>query len=163
HRAVEALGLEWFKARPKTKFEEWDFQVRAKLLEKAKALGRIPEGSLEEVRDALWKGVKKFPPGAVPKEAGKPERMTTPYGTAWCPCAGVLMAAPKSQVPRKEDVEALQHGFVPNVRNLAMYWFIGLDDHNCMPGTYLYAWDALQDLKKHDPGGYERLNFYTVP
>jgi hypothetical protein len=79
------------------------------------------------------------------------------------PCAGVLMAAPKSQVPRKEDVEALQHGFVPNVRNLAMYWFIGLDDRNCMPGTYLYAWDRLQEWKAKDPGGYARLEFRTFP
>ena len=29
---------------------------------------------------------------------------------------------------RKEEVKTLQHGFVPNVRNLAMYWFIGLAD-----------------------------------
>ena len=268
-KAVEALGIKWFKARPKTKFQEWDPAVRAALLTEARALGRIPEGSLEEVRDALWHGVRKSPPGAPPKEPGKPERMATPYGPAWwmqngrgakqglvlglhgggentgdageaagkwslpgcigiypqgiklvhdtwntvhgerflltlielakvqfevdpdrvysmgfsmggtgswflagrhpdllaasCPCAGVLMAAPKSQVPRKEDVETLQHGFVPNVRDLAMYWFIGLADHNCMPGTYLYAWDALQELRAHDPGGYEKLNFYTVP
>ena len=33
--------------------------------------------------EALWRGVKKYPPGAAPKEAGKPERMVTPYGTAW--------------------------------------------------------------------------------
>ncbi len=79
------------------------------------------------------------------------------------PCAGVLMAAPKSQVATKEEVTTLQHGFVPNVRNLAMYWFIGLADRNCMPGTYLYAWDRLQELRKADPGGYVDLVFTTYP
>jgi pimeloyl-ACP methyl ester carboxylesterase len=79
------------------------------------------------------------------------------------PCAGVLMAAPKSQVPRKEDVQTLQHGLVPNVRNLAMYWFIGLADRNCMPGTYLYAWDRLLEWKAKDPEGYGLLEFRTYP
>ncbi|HVG94313.1 MAG TPA: hypothetical protein VND21_07690, partial [Planctomycetota bacterium] len=79
------------------------------------------------------------------------------------PCAGVLMAAPKSQVPRKEDVQTLQHGFVPNVRNLAMYWFAGLEDRNCMPGTYLYAWDRLLEWKEKEPEGYALLEFRTYP
>src|SRR5262245_27300531 len=262
-KAIEALGAAWWKARPKTRFEEWDAKAREEVLAKARALGPIPEGSMEEVRDVLWRAIKKtsLPSGG---------KMTTPYGEAtwiqngkgggkaglvlglhgggegagsaseaagkwtlpgclamypqgirlvhdtwntvhgerfcltlldvakaredvdpdrvfamgfsmggtgsWflagrhpdllaasCPCAGVLMAAPKSQVATKEEVQTLQHGFVPNVRNLSMYWFIGLADHNCMPGTYLSAWDVLQDLKKRDPGGYERLSFYTVP
>ena len=79
------------------------------------------------------------------------------------PGAGVLMAAPKSQVATKEEVTELQHGFVPNVRNLAMSWFIGLADRNCMPGTFLYAWDLLQDWKAKDPGGYELQRFATYP
>src|SRR5205085_9847733 len=79
------------------------------------------------------------------------------------PCAGVLMAAPKSQVRTKEEVEALQPGFVPNVRNLAMYWLCGLIDTHCMPGTYLYSWDVLQDLAKKDPGGYDKLHFTVYP
>lgn len=79
------------------------------------------------------------------------------------PCAGVLMAAPKSQVATKEEVAELQHGLVPNVRNLAMYWFIGLADKNCMPGTYLFAWDLLQALRTSDPTGYQKLNFTTYP
>lgn len=79
------------------------------------------------------------------------------------PCAGVLMAAPKSQVATAAEVQELQHGFVPNVRNLAMYWFIGLADRNCMPGTYLYAWDRLLELRKADPTGYAKLQFTTYP
>lgn len=262
-KALETLAHAWWKARPRTKFDDWDPAVRADLLEKAKALGAIPEGAWEDVRDVLWRALKKRAPSG-------PGKIATPYGEAtwiqnghggpktgfvlglhgggegagnaseaagkwtlpnclhmypqgiklvhdtwntvhgerfcltlieiakasedvdpdrvyamgfsmggtgsWflagrhpdllaasCPCAGVLMAAPKSQVPRKEDVTELQHGFVPNVRNLAMYWFTGLADRNCMPGTYLYAWDVLQDLAKKDPGGYANLHFATYP
>jgi len=75
------------------------------------------------------------------------------------PCAGVLMAQPKSQLANKDDVQVMMHGMLPNVRNLAMYYYIGLADVNCMPGTYLYAWDELEQLKKDDPGGYEKIRF----
>ena len=75
------------------------------------------------------------------------------------PCAGVLMAEPKSQVPRKEDVRQIQHGIVPNVRNLAMWYYIGTADRNCMPGTYLFVDDMLKELRADDPGGYERIHF----
>jgi hypothetical protein len=57
----------------------------------------------------------------------------------------------------------LQYGLLPNVRNLAMYSFIGLDDKNCMPGTFLFAWDALQELIKEDPTGYQQIHFTTYP
>ena len=265
-KALEALAVAWAKARPKTKFEAWDAKARAELVERAKALGPIPEGSLDAVRDVLWKALRKEWKD-FPKVPGK---LSTPYGDAtwleagsggrknglvlglhgggegagnaseaagkwilpdclrvypqgvklvhdtwntvhgerfiltlielakvkeeidpdhvfsmgfsmggtgsWfmagrhadllagaAPCAGVLMAGPKSQVWTKEEVKSLQHGFVPNVRNLAMYWFIGLADDHCMPGTYLYAWDRLQELRKDDPTGYEQLVFATFP
>ncbi|MCB9832621.1 MAG: hypothetical protein H6807_09105 [Planctomycetes bacterium] len=77
------------------------------------------------------------------------------------PCAGVLMAEPKSQLPRKEDIVKLQHGFVPNVRNLAMWYYIGLSDRNCMPGTYLYVADLLEELRRDDPEGYQEVHFKT--
>lgn len=77
------------------------------------------------------------------------------------PCAGVVMAAPKSQVPSKEDVDAIQHGLIPNVRNLAMYYYIGLEDVNCMPGTYLYIADMLERLRTEDEGGYANIRFTT--
>jgi hypothetical protein len=262
-KAIEALGVRWWKARPKTKFDEWDWKVRLGLLEEAKALGPIPEGSLDEVRDLLWKGVRKHGPsgsGEIPTPYGKatwkqhgaggrkaglviglhgggpgagsadepagtwsvpgclgmypqgiklvhdtwntvhgerfvltlmeiakaqhdvdPDRVMTMGfsmgGTgSWffagrhpdllaasCPCAGVLMAEPKSQVMTKEEVKSLQHGFLPNVRNLSMHYFIGLEDKNCMPGTYLYAWDAIEALRRKDPGGYAAIEFATTP
>jgi dienelactone hydrolase len=79
------------------------------------------------------------------------------------PCAGVLMARPKSQLATKEEVEAIQHGIVPNVRNLAMYYYIGLADRNCMPGTYLYVADLLDELREMDPTGYRKIRFQTYP
>lgn len=262
---IEAFGAKWWKARPKTKFEAWDPAAREALLEEARAFGPIPEGSLDGVRDSLWKGLRKHGPRA--KGSGARLAIDTPYGEAWffakpgkkglvlglhgggegagsadeprgkwilpdcggmypqgirlvhdtwntvhgekfiltlleiakaqwevdpdriysmgfsmggtgswfmagrhpdllagaSPCAGVLMAAPKSQVATKEEVLQMQHGFLPNVRNLAMYYYIGLDDRNCMPGTYLYAWDILLDLRKNDPGGYGRIVFNTYP
>ncbi|HYC77394.1 MAG TPA: alpha/beta hydrolase-fold protein [Planctomycetota bacterium] len=82
---------------------------------------------------------------------------------AAAPCAGVLMAKPKSQVLRKEDVEDLQHGLLPNVRNLAMWSFIGLEDRNCYPGTFLYVADRMEELKRQDPDGYAGWNFKTIP
>ncbi len=77
------------------------------------------------------------------------------------PCAGVLMARPKSQLQHKKDVLTIQYGIVPNVRNLAMYYFIGLEDKNTMPGTYLFVQDMLAELKKEDPGGFEKIHFKT--
>jgi len=77
------------------------------------------------------------------------------------PCAGVIMAAPKSQLASKEDVEAIQHGLIPNVRNLAMYYYIGLEDVNCMPGTYLFAADMLERMRSEDEGGYQKIRFTT--
>ena len=76
-KAIQALGKRWFKARPWTHFEAWDPAVRAGLLEEAEALGPVPEGSLEAVRDLLWKAARK----AAPK-LRKPE-FETPYGRAW--------------------------------------------------------------------------------
>lgn len=77
------------------------------------------------------------------------------------PCAGVMMAEPKSQLATKDEVTAIQHGLIPNVRNLPMYYYIGLADRNCMPGTYLYIWDRLLALRAADPGGYQQIEFRT--
>jgi hypothetical protein len=75
------------------------------------------------------------------------------------PAHGVFMASPKSQVETKAEVGAIQHGIYPNVRNLAVWWYTGYDDKNCMPGTYLYVADEIEALKKEDPGGYEDVRF----
>jgi len=79
------------------------------------------------------------------------------------PYSGVIMAAPRSQLATKEEVRAIQHGLLPNVRNLPMWYTIGLADDHCMPGTYLYAADVLEGLRTQDPGGYAQIHFTTVP
>jgi hypothetical protein len=80
---------------------------------------------------------------------------------AAAPGPGVIMASPKSQLKTKEEVEALQHGVLPNVRNLPVSFYVGLEDRNTMPGTYLYAWDRLLELKASDPEGYLGVEFRT--
>ncbi|MCZ6787176.1 MAG: hypothetical protein O7E54_08430 [Planctomycetota bacterium] len=266
-KEMEVFAAQWWKLRPKTKFDRWDPKARAEMLEKAAAFGTLPEGSLGTVVAALRKSLKRHGPKA--KGSGK-ARIKTPYGDAWfysggwsgknkglvlglhgggegagsadeprgkwkakncggmypqgirlvhdtwntvhgekfiltmieiakaqydidcdrvysmgfsmggtgswfmagrhpdllagsSPCAGVLMAMPKSQLERKEDVQALMHGILPNVRNLAMYYYIGLADRNCMPGTYLAGWDELEELRRNDPHGYKKIQFKTYP
>jgi hypothetical protein len=266
-KKITLLGEHWWKVRPPTRFVDWDPKARADLEAEARAIGRIPEGSLDAVVDALWTNAKKLgPKGALAK--GK-LTIPTPYGDAWCwftpaskhpevviglhgggegagsadeprgtwvkkgavgiypqgiklvhdtwntvhgerfvlslldiakvqydadtdhvyvmgfsmggsgswffagrhadlfagaaPFSGVLMASPKSQLMTKEEVSAIQHGLVPNVRNLAMYYTIGLADDHCMPGTYLYVADRLDELRKEYPGGYSKIHFETIP
>ncbi|HEX5135394.1 MAG TPA: alpha/beta hydrolase-fold protein [Planctomycetota bacterium] len=265
-KKVEEFGTRWWKARPVNKFHDWDPSARAALLEEAKGFGAIPEGSLEQVRDALWKTVKKYGPKgkgkgkmyiedhgykseythdemwASVKGGGRGEGLVVGihgggegqgsadtgwtmkgcmgiypqglliHGDNWnrvhgekeiltfieiakaqydidpdrvyvmgfsmggtgswhmggrfpdllagvVPGNGVLMANPKSQLWTKEEVLAIQYGLVPNVRNLAVYFFCGTKDDHCMPGTFLYAWDMIQDLKKEDPEGYGKIHF----
>ena len=75
-KRIEALAVRWFKARPKTCFDSWDAAERARLLEEARAIGALPEGSLAEVRDLLWKAVERPGPRA------KGDTIATPYGEA---------------------------------------------------------------------------------
>ncbi|NOT30640.1 MAG: hypothetical protein HOP15_09365 [Planctomycetes bacterium] len=266
-KGVTALAEDWWKARPANRFLEWDASARAKLEERARALGMLPEGAREQMVELLWAAAKKH----SPKPALAKGKLTfeTPYGEAWCtvasgpknapllvglhgggegqgsadearsnwerksciglypqgirlvhdtwntvhgerfvlslietaklhlevdpervvvagfsmggsgswffagrhadlfagaaPFSGVLMAAPKSQVADKAAVRAIQHGLLPNVRNLAMAYAIGLVDENCMPGTYLYVADRLAELARGDPGGYARIRFQSYP
>lgn len=58
-KAIETLAEDWFKARPATPFENWNDAARAKLLERAKALDPVPEGSVREIRHILWKAARK--------------------------------------------------------------------------------------------------------
>jgi len=266
-KRIEAFGVKWWKARPATKFEEWDEQTRAALLREAADFGPIGEGDWLAVRDALWKSVKKYGPKGKP---GAKLTIESPYGPLWAfvggkgskgkglilglhgggkgagsasepkgtwqhkscmglypqglvltgdnwntvhgekhiltlieiakaqydidpdrvysmgfsmggtgswhmagrfpdllagaaPCAGVVMARPKSAVPTKEEVVSIQYGIVPNVRNLAMYYFIGLEDRNCPPGTYLFVEDVLKELRGADPEGYSKVRFKSYP
>jgi dienelactone hydrolase len=266
-KELTALAEDWWKARPPTRFVEWDAGVRSALEARARALGAIPEGSMPQVVELLWAAAKK----ASPKPAIEKGKLTidTPYGPAWChvvtagkqpallvglhgggegegsadealsnwtrkgvlglypqgielvhdtwntvhgerfaltlielaklhldvdpehvyvagmsmggtgswflagrhadlfagaaPFSGVLMAAPKSQLQTKEEVRAIQHGLVPNVRNLAMAYTIGLADDHTMPGTYLFVFDRLKELAAADPGGYAKIRFESIP
>ncbi|MCK6458418.1 MAG: dienelactone hydrolase family protein [Planctomycetes bacterium] len=265
-KKVEEFGTRWWKARPPNKFKDWDPAVREALLAEARAMGPIAEGSLEQVRSALWKSVRKHGPRgkgtgkmhiedhgyksaytkdemwATVKGGGKGEGLVVGihgggegagsadtgwtlkgcmgiypqglllHGDNWntvhgekqiltlieiakaqwdidpdrvyvmgfsmggtgswhmagrfpdllagaVPGNGVIMASPKSQVATREEVVALQHGLLPNARNLAVYFFTGTADKNCMPGTFLVAWDEIQQLQKDDPGGYGKIRF----
>jgi dienelactone hydrolase len=266
-KSATALAEDWWKARPPTRFVEWDATARAALEARARALGVIPEGTQASLVELLWGAAKKHTPKPS-LEKGK-LTLATPYGEAWAhvgtcpkgaplviglhgggegagsadeaqtnwtrkeatgifpqgirlvhdtwntvhgerfvltlmelaklhldvdpehvvvagfsmggsgswffagrhadlfagaaPFSGVLMAAPKSQLATKEEVRAVQHGLLPNVRNLAMAYTIGLADQNCMPGTYLFAADRLAELARADPGGYAKIRFETVP
>ena len=261
NKAAAAFAKRWFEARPATRFDDWDEELRAALLADAEQL-RLPEGALDDAVEELLKAAKKRVPRARKKELDTPfgratwldsgtgknkglviglhgggegagsaseatrwqakgcrgmypqgirlvhDTWNTVHGErfvltlmeiakvhhevdpdrvysmgfsmggtgSWflagrhpdllagsSPCAGVLMANPKSQLETKEEVEALQHGFVPNVRNLSMYYYIGLADKNCMPGTYLYVWDRIEALRAADPEGYRDLEFSTYP
>jgi len=264
-KRVTTLAEDWWKARPPTRFEEWDRSRRTALEKRAKELGALPEGTLPSAVELIWTAAKKV--SSKPEMAKGKLTLSTPYGEAWAyvstakkspalivglhgggegagsadeprstwvgkgavgvypqgirlvhdtwntvhgerfvlslielaklhldvdpdrvivagfsmggsgswffagrhpdwfaaaaPFAGVLMAAPKSQLERKEDVQAIQHGLVPNVRNLAMWYAIGLADKNCMPGTYLYVADMLDQLRASDVGGYSQIHFKT--
>ena len=75
------------------------------------------------------------------------------------PAHGVVMAEPKSQVDDLEEIKSMQHGLLPNLRNLAVYSYTGYEDKNCKPWTFVYAWNLLKELKESDPEGYQDLRF----
>jgi len=266
-KGLTALAEEWWKARPPSRFSDWDPGVRAGLEARARALGPIPEGALAQFTELLWASAKKH--SAKPDVKKGKLTLATPYGEAWCyvssatkspplivglhgggagagsadearsnwerkgcygiypqgielvddtwntvhgerfvlslielaklhfevdpehvyvggmsmggtgswffagrhtdlfagaaPFSGVVMASPRSQLATKEEVRAIQHGLVPNVRSLAMAYTIGLEDKNTMPGTYLYVAARLSELAKADPGGYAKIRFKTIP
>jgi pimeloyl-ACP methyl ester carboxylesterase len=74
------------------------------------------------------------------------------------PAHGVLMCK-NVKVVTAAEVEGFQHGFVPNARNLAVYFYTGSLDKNCEPGTFLYAWDLIQGYRKQDPDGWDKIRF----
>jgi hypothetical protein len=261
-KQVEALAEDWFEARPRTRFEEWDPQRRTALLERAVALGPIPTGAFDAAVELVHEAARASRGKA--KKAGRID-VATPFGPAWflldapkedagfvlglhgggpgvgdaneargnwpvkglaaaypqavrldgdawntvhgerfaltilefakldlgvdpdrlysvgfsmggtgswflagrwpdwlagaIPAHGVIMAAPRAQLADPAEVESLQHGLLPNVRNLAMYWYTGTRDVNCMPGTYRYAHARLLELAAADPTGYQQQRF----
>ena len=74
------------------------------------------------------------------------------------PAHGVLMCK-KVKVATAAEVEGFQHGFVPNARNVAVYFYTGSVDKNCDPGTFLYAWDLIQGYRKEDKEGWSKIRF----
>lgn len=262
-RALEQLAEDWFEARPVSRFEAWDPEARAALMERVRSFDALPTGALDATVAVLLEAAQDAW-DAPPVRRGK-VTFETPWGEAWSfvenerrddgfliglhgggpgvgdasnakagwsvdevaaaypqavrldtdawntvhgerfvlslidwakvvlgvdpdrvysvgfsmggtgtwhlagrypdllagaiPAHGVIMAGPKAQLATPEEVSAMQHGLLPNVRNLAMYWYTGSVDRNCMPGTFLYAWRQLQRLAADDPGGYALQNF----
>ncbi len=74
------------------------------------------------------------------------------------PAHGVLMCK-NVKVFTAAEVDGFQHGFVPNARNLAVYFYTGSVDKNCEPGTFLYAWDLIQGYRKQDKDGWQKIRF----
>ena len=79
------------------------------------------------------------------------------------PAHGVLICEGNTvKIRNPEDVPPLAPGFLPNARNLAVYFYTGWEDENCEPGTFLKGWEVIQELKKNDPGGYELIRFKCI-
>lgn len=263
-KAITDLGMRWFAARPKTKFEKWDRPTRLKLLEEAKTLGEIPEGSIDDVVALLWKGARKHAlkpkkfeiptpytnrawwiqsgsggpkkglviglhgggvgAGSASEAAGKwklpgcmsmyPQGIRLIHDTwnsvhgerflltlielaktrhgidpdkvyvmgfsmggsgSWfmagrhpdllggaIPAHGVLMAE-KVKAKSVKEIGRFQHGFVPNARNLAVYFYTGEKDVNCEPWTFQHGWNVIDALRKKDPDGYKHVRFALHP
>lgn len=265
-KAVTSLAEDWFDARPKTAFEDWDHARRKQLVARAVALGELPEGSLDEVVETIWKAVRKrarkLSLGKVRSGKGT---LPTPYGDAWWyqsgrggPKRGLMLGLhgggpgagdageakgnwpskgnlafypqgirlihdtwnsvhgerfalslielakvlhdidpdrvysvgfsmgatgsmflagrhpdllagaipghgvlPAQHVKKKspDDVGQVEHGPLPTLRNVAVYFYTGTEDVNCEPGTFLKGWRIIQDLKQADPEGYKKLRF----
>ncbi|MEO0650709.1 MAG: dienelactone hydrolase family protein [Planctomycetota bacterium] len=256
------LVEDWFEERPGTRFEDWDPEARAELVERAAELGALPPVDhawlgalmLEAARDGAgkWKAKRgkieyETPWGdawayltgkeqsdlllglhgggegvgsagasrsnwALEGAIGIYPQAIRLYGDAWntaqgerfcltliehaklhlgvdpdrvyvagfsmggtgswhlagrypdllagaIPAHGVIMASPKAQLATPEDVRAIQHGLLPNVRNLPVYSYTGTADINCMPGTFVYAHRRLEQLAEQDPEGYQRRKF----
>ena len=78
------------------------------------------------------------------------------------PAHGVVPAK-KVKVKSWKDTGPLEHGLLPNLRNVAVYFYTGADDVNCEPGTFVHAWRILEELRKGDRTGYELLRFEEHP
>ena len=77
-KGLTALAEEWWKARPPSRFQDWDPKVRSDLEARARALGPIPEGALDQVVELLWASARKH----TPKPDAKKGRLTLPTPTA---------------------------------------------------------------------------------
>ncbi len=75
------------------------------------------------------------------------------------PAHGVVAAKGGSKVVKEEDVGALEHGLLPNMRNLAVYFYTGSEDRNCEPGTFSKSWTRIQAYREDDPAGWNDIRF----
>ena len=76
-----------------------------------------------------------------------PARCSWPAATPTCSPARsprTASSAPtRSRSPTADEVGNMEHGLVPNLRNVAVYFYTGSWTTNCEPGTFLKAWDRL--------------------
>jgi hypothetical protein len=74
-----------------------------------------------------------------------------------------IVAAQHVKVPTAAETGPMEHGIMPSMRNLAVYFYTGTIDKNCEPGTFLHAWDDIQALKQEDRDGYGLIRFTCHP
>jgi predicted esterase len=268
-KAVEALANDWFKARPATRFDDWDEAARKALLARAQALDPLPDAAVAEVRAILWKAARAHGPKlddrqkiatrwgkagyAVENEHGAGPQTGLLIGLhgggegagdkgeaigswssflqknklvgvfpqaiqlvhdAWCtaegerfvltliemskrtydldpdrvfaagfsmggtgtwwlcgrwpqqfaggmPFHGVLFNDAQ-QTDHESRITSVQHGLMPNVRHVPLYYTTGTDDRNCIPYSYEFAAPLLDALRKAHPGDYE-IQYRCVP
>ena len=78
------------------------------------------------------------------------------------PAHGVV-PADKVKEPDPAKVGRLEHGLVHNMRNVAVYFYTGAKDVNCEPGTFMKAFQQIEELRKDDRGGYAQIEFTCHP
>jgi len=66
------------------------------------------------------------------------------------------------QTTHEDKITSVQHGLLPNVRHVPLYYTTGSADRNCVPYSYEFAWKLLDTLRTAHPGDYE-MNYRCVP
>jgi len=56
---------------------------------------------------------------------------------------------------KDKDAEAVTEGYLPNVRNLPLFVYQSLDDHNVPAAANVFAMAAMKKLHESDPAGWE--------
>jgi len=66
------------------------------------------------------------------------------------------------QTDHEDKITSVQHGLLPNVRHVPLYYTTGSVDKNCVPYSYEFARKLLDDLRTAHPGDYD-VNYRCVP
>jgi predicted esterase len=66
------------------------------------------------------------------------------------------------QTDDEADITEVQHGLIPNVRHVPLYYTTGSLDRNCLPHSYVFAAKLLDELRATHPGDYE-VDFRCLP